>query len=294
VARGDTSSRIQRHARARKLGNRVPTKELCVRERRRRGELTLTRSYRSAEVNEAVVDSGLVGGDDLSATVTSRAEFTSDAMAAEQFCDRDDIVTRLALAAGRGDRDAFERFMRSTQRDVWRFIAYLADTGSADDLTQETFLRAIGSLPRFKGHSSARTWLMSIARRVVVDQIRHEMRRPHTSVATDPSNVVELERFQSKRQPASGFEEVVEIRMLLEGLETDRRQALLLTQVLGLSYAEAAKVCGCPVGTIRSRVARARTDLINASVHGVDEHTPTGGAEASFSGRSSVQNSPES
>jgi RNA polymerase sigma-70 factor (ECF subfamily) len=55
--------------------------------------------------------------------------------------------------------------------------------------------------------------------------------------------------------------------MLLDGLDSDRRQALLLTQVLGLSYAEAAEVCGCPVGTIRSRVARARTDLLNATEH---------------------------
>lgn len=238
--------------------------------------------------HKVVAGARLLGSDGLSATATSgetcRADInTISATGAEQLCDRDDVVTRLAVAAGRGDRDAFERFMKSTQRDVWRFVAYLADTGSADDLTQETFLRAIGSLPRFKGRSSARTWLLSIARRVVVDQIRHEMRRPHTPVAADPGNVVELERFQLKRQRGCGFEELVEIRMLLDGLETNRRQALLLTQVLGLSYAEAARVCGCQVGTIRSRVARARTDLINASVHGADAHSPTAGVERSFS-----------
>jgi RNA polymerase sigma-70 factor (ECF subfamily) len=53
--------------------------------------------------------------------------------------------------------------------------------------------------------------------------------------------------------------------MLLDGLESDRRDALVLTQVLGLSYSEAAEVCGCPLGTIRSRVARARDDLIAAA-----------------------------
>ena len=61
------------------------------------------------------------------------------------------------------------------------------------------------------------------------------------------------------------FEDVIEVRMLLDGLESDRRDALVLTQVLGLSYAEAAEVCGCPTGTIRSRVARAREDLITAA-----------------------------
>ena len=60
------------------------------------------------------------------------------------------------------------------------------------------------------------------------------------------------------------FEDIVEIRMLLDGVDSDRREALLLTQVLGLSYAEAAEICGCPVGTIRSRVARARDDLLRA------------------------------
>jgi RNA polymerase sigma-70 factor (ECF subfamily) len=67
------------------------------------------------------------------------------------------------------------------------------------------------------------------------------------------------------RPSAARFEDIIEIRMLLDGLDTDRRHALMLTQVLGLSYAEAAEVCGCPVGTIRSRVARAREDLISAA-----------------------------
>lgn len=201
-------------------------------------------------------------GDHLSPKACAHADRAASA-AGPGCCD--DAVTRLALAAGRGDRDAFERFVKSTQRDVWRFIAYLADAGSADDLTQETFLRALGSLPGFTGRASARTWLLSIARRVVVDQIRHDMSRPRAAFSADAGNVIELDRFLQKCRPAAGFEDIIEIRMLLEGIESDRRQALLLTQILGLSYAEAAKICGCPVGTIRSRVARARTDLINAS-----------------------------
>ncbi|MCV7066857.1 RNA polymerase sigma factor SigC [Mycolicibacterium houstonense] len=171
----------------------------------------------------------------------------------------DDHVTRLALAAGRGDSEALEQFIRATQRDVWRTVAYLGDAGSADDLTQETFIRAISALPRFGGRSSARTWLLSIARRVVVDQIRHKQSRPRTQPG------VAVEQVLDSYRPVGGFEKMVEIRLLLDGLDADRRHALLLTQVLGLSYAEAAEVCGCPVGTIRSRVARAREDLIAAA-----------------------------
>jgi len=171
----------------------------------------------------------------------------------------DDEVTCLALAAGRGDSAAAERFIKATERDVWRTVAFLADPGVADDLTQETFMRALGSLPRFSGRSSARTWLLSIARRVVVDQIRRNQSRPRTSSAVDPERVLDSHRGTAR------FEDLVEIGMLLDDLDTDRRHALVLTQVLGLSYAEAAEVCGCPLGTIRSRVARARDDLLAAA-----------------------------
>lgn len=170
-----------------------------------------------------------------------------------------DGLTGLALAAGRGDRAALDEFIRATERDVWRTVAFLADPGSADDLTQETYLRALGALPRFAGRSSARTWLLSIARRVVVDQIRRNQARPRTT------SHVDIEGLLSGSAVAARFEDIVEIRMLLDGLEPDRRDALVLTQVLGMSYTEAAEVCGCPLGTIRSRVARARDDLIAAA-----------------------------
>ncbi|GAA0617604.1 sigma-70 family RNA polymerase sigma factor [Kutzneria viridogrisea] len=172
---------------------------------------------------------------------------------------QDAQVTELALAAGRGEAGALEQFIRATQRDVWRFVAHLADVGSADDLAQDTYLRAIGSLPRFAGRSSARTWLLSIARRVVVDQVRSAVARPRTAAGVD---WVQAAEGGSPR--ATGFEDVVELNLLLEGLDPDRREALVLTQVLGLPYAEAAEVSGCPIGTVRSRVARARDDLVQA------------------------------
>lgn len=171
----------------------------------------------------------------------------------------DDQVTHLAKSAGRGDQAALEQFIKVTQRDVWRTVAYLGDPGTADDLTQETFLRAIRSLPRFTGRSTARTWLLSIARRVVVDQIRYNTSRPRMVQVTDLDYVLERGRRSGR------IENTVEIQMLLEGLQADRREALVMTQVLGLTYAEAAEVCGCPVGTIRSRVARARNDLLQAA-----------------------------
>lgn len=174
-----------------------------------------------------------------------------------------DELTGLALAAGRGDRAALERFVRASQREVWRLVAHLADVGVADDLTQETYLRAIPSLARFAGRSSARTWLLSIARRVVVDHIRAIRSRPRAARTDDWVQAAD-QRQAAVHGASAGFEDMVELAVLLDALEPERREALVLTQIIGLSYAEAAEICRCPVGTIRSRVARARGDLERA------------------------------
>ncbi|MFE0375299.1 sigma-70 family RNA polymerase sigma factor [Streptomyces inhibens] len=170
----------------------------------------------------------------------------------------DEQVTGLALAARDGDPDAVERFVRATHRDVWRFVAHLSgDMNGADDLAQETFLRALTSLPRFAGRSCARTWLLSIARRVVIDRYRSAAARPRIADINDWQTVAE------HRQPSGlpGFEDGLALSELLDALDCERREAFVLTQLVGLPYADAAAVVGCPVGTVRSRVARARADL---------------------------------
>lgn len=173
----------------------------------------------------------------------------------------DEAVTDLALAAARGSKRALEAFIKATQQDVWRFVAYLSDVGNADDLTQETFLRAIGAIERFSGHSSGRTWLLAIARRVVADHIRRAQTRPRTTFDGYPERMLNADRH------ARGFEDLVEVTTMIANLATEQREALLLTQLLGLPYADAAAVCGCPVGTIRSRVARARDALLADTEH---------------------------
>lgn len=181
----------------------------------------------------------------------------------------DEAVTELALAAARGNARALEAFIKATQQDVWRFVTYLSDAGTADDLTQETFLRAIGAIERFSGRSSARTWLLAIARRVVADHIRHAQSRPRAAAGADPDHFLRGDRN------ARGFEDLVEVTTMIADLTTEQREALLLTQLLGLPYADAAAVCGCPVGTIRSRVARAR-DALLAGAEGTGRSDLTG------------------
>lgn len=159
-------------------------------------------------------------------------------------------MTPLLLAARDGDRTALERFVAAAQAEVWRLMAHLVDPGSADDLTQEVFLRALRAAPRFRGEASARTWLLTIARRTAADEIRRRQRlRRATSATDDPG-------------PEPDPTGAVALDDLVARLDPDRRSAFVLTQVLGLPYAEAAAVCEVPVGTIRSRVSRARQDLV--------------------------------
>lgn len=160
-----------------------------------------------------------------------------------------DAWTELACAArDRGDDAALEAFVRATQADVWRLCAHLGDRPYADDLAQEVYARVVRSLQGFRGDSSVRPWLHSIVRRVVADDIGVRRRRrlePAIPLETHPDHQGQ-----------------VAVAALLDELDEDRRAAFVLTQLLGYSYTEAAEFCECPVGTIRSRVARAREQLI--------------------------------
>ena len=167
-----------------------------------------------------------------------------------------DPLTALALRAAVGDTAAQAALVRGTQAEVWRFTAALVDPGAADDLTQETFLRAFRALGGFEGRSSARTWLLGIARRTCADHLRAVVRRRRLDVRL----AAQAHTAVPHPDPAHRLSAAD----LLGRLSTERRTAFVLTQVLSLSYAEAALVEDVPVGTIRSRVARARDELASA------------------------------
>jgi RNA polymerase sigma-70 factor (ECF subfamily) len=181
-----------------------------------------------------------------------------------------DHLTNLLLAARDGDHDALERFVAETQADVWRTCRYLGDREVVDDLAQETYERALRSIDRYRADGPARSWLLTIARRVCVDHARRASRRRARdqrarldATAGEPRHVLVA--------PDAGGR--VDLDHLLEALDDDRRAAFVMTQVLGLHYDEAAAVLGCPIGTVRSRVSRARADLV-AMLH--DDEAATG------------------
>jgi RNA polymerase sigma-70 factor, ECF subfamily len=166
-----------------------------------------------------------------------------------------DELTRLARASGRGDTAALTLLIQRTQPEIWRLCASLVDPSAADDLVQETYLRAITALKGFRGDAPLRTWLLTIARRVCAAEISGRLRHRELTarLTAAPAGV-------AGQVPEAGAQ--AEAALLVAGLEPDRRVAFVLTQMIGCSYAEAAAICECPVGTIRSRVARAREDLI--------------------------------
>jgi RNA polymerase sigma-70 factor (ECF subfamily) len=153
-----------------------------------------------------------------------------------------DHLTRLLVAARDGDRAAFERFVAETQADVWRICRYLGDVEYADDLAQETYERAIGSVHRFRADGSARGWLLTIARRTCVDHTRRAGRRRRLDRA-----VFDDATAGDRSLAAPDLSGRVDLDDVLAHLDDDRRSAFVLTQVLGLRYDEAAEVLGCPI-----------------------------------------------
>ena len=164
-----------------------------------------------------------------------------------------DRLTGYLVAARDGDELALTAAIRSGQPEVRRFLRPLVDPADLEDVVQDTFVRAYRALPRFRGEASGRTWLLVIARRAAADATRGRIRQRRlrlraeqsagASVAADP-----------------GAEHA--LQDLVTGLEPERREAFVLTQLVGCSYLEAAEICSVPVGTIRSRVARAREQLL--------------------------------
>ncbi len=170
-----------------------------------------------------------------------------------------DHLTVMALRAKTGDHKALNEFISRTTSDVRGVCRYLGRPSDPEDLAQETYMRALGSIHRFRGDGSARAWLLSIARRVCADATRREIKGRRL----DERLVADL--IHENHHDETWFE----IDELLTVLDEDRRTAFVLTQLLGLSYEEAAETVGCPIGTIRSRVARARQQLLTTDSLGL-------------------------
>ena len=169
----------------------------------------------------------------------------------------EDPLTAAALKARDGDQEALRRLLAGTHAPLRRFCSAMVPEADADDLVQETYLRAWRALGGFRGDSRVTTWLTAIARRVCIEAIARSRRRGGTEGGPDADS-----GSGRSRAATAGPEGTAELSDLIARLDPDRREALVLTQLVGLSYEETAKVTEVAVGTVRSRVARARRLLI--------------------------------
>lgn len=161
-----------------------------------------------------------------------------------------DPLRSLLAAAVEGDDIAFGELVRQAQPAVWKVCHALGSVGEVEDLVQETFLRAVRAASTYRGEAPVLVWLLAIARRACADDVRRRTKQRDL-----------VQRLGCLRQDTV-FEAGGDVRELLAELDDDRREAFVLTQLVGLSYEDAAGVLGCPIGTVRSRVARARAVLL--------------------------------
>lgn len=167
----------------------------------------------------------------------------------------DEPDPEVIAAARSGDLGAFERLVRRYQADIWRMCLYLLhDEDLASDVTQDTFVRAFRFLGRYRGEARFTAWLLSIARHCAVDEMRRKQRRERVT-----------ERASAQpRPPATDISASLEVREAVAALDPELREPIVLIDMFGMTYAEVSRMCGAPVGTIKSRMHRARSLLAEA------------------------------
>jgi RNA polymerase sigma-70 factor, ECF subfamily len=159
----------------------------------------------------------------------------------------------------RGEREAaFAELARRYQRRVFAIcVRVLGSPQDAEDATQETFVKLARHAGSFRGESKVSTWLYRVARNVCTDHVRRDARRPATPTAA----VADLDEAPTTQDASAAVETGETLRTALNVLDERSRQLLLLVAVDGLSYVDAAAVLDLPVGTVKSRVSRARVRL---------------------------------
>jgi RNA polymerase sigma-70 factor (ECF subfamily) len=165
----------------------------------------------------------------------------------------------------RGDKKAFELLVIKYQRKLMRLVSRLVrDQAEAEDVVQEAFIKAYRALPQFRGESAFYTWLYRIGINTAKNYLVTQGRRAPTSTET---NAEEAETFDDAEQlrdintPESmlATKQIAStVNIAMESLPEELRVAISLREIEGLSYDEIAEAMGCPIGTVRSRIFRAR------------------------------------
>ena len=165
----------------------------------------------------------------------------------------------------RGDKTAFDLLVRKYQHKVVKLVTrYLRDPADAEDVAQEAFIKAYRAIPQFRGDSAFYTWLYRIAINTAKNAIVSRDRSP-IDFDLDLQNIEESNSMQARLADAETPESLLQteeiretVNRAIEALPEDLRTAIVLRELEGLSYEDIAQAMDCPVGTVRSRIFRAR------------------------------------
>ena len=176
-----------------------------------------------------------------------------------------DIDQQLVERAQRGDKRAFELLVEKYQRKLGRLLArFIRDPAEVEDVTQEAFIKAYRALPAFRGDSAFYTWLYRIGINTAKNYLMALGRRAPTSTeveAEDAEGFEDGEQLRDINTPESMLlskEIATTVNATIEQLPEELRTAIQLREIEGMSYEDIARIMDCPIGTVRSRIFRAR------------------------------------
>ena len=176
-----------------------------------------------------------------------------------------EIDRQLVERAQRGDKRAFELLVEKYQRKLARLLSrFIRDPAEVEDVTQEAFIKAYRALPAFRGDSAFYTWLYRIGINTAKNYLMAMGRRAPTSTeveAEEAEGFEEGEQLRDINTPESVLlsNEIAEtVNSTIEQLPEELRTAIQLREIEGMSYEDIAQVMNCPIGTVRSRIFRAR------------------------------------
>ncbi|VVD68168.1 RNA polymerase sigma factor RpoE [Pandoraea eparura] len=176
-----------------------------------------------------------------------------------------EIDQALVERVQKGDKAAFELLVAKYHRKIIRLVSRLVrDAAEVEDVTQEAFIKAYRALPQFRGESAFYTWLYRIAVNTAKNHLATQGRRAPTSTeanAEEAETFAEADQLRDINTPESMLmsKQIAQtVNTAMEALPDELRTAITLREIEGLSYEEIAEAMGCPIGTVRSRIFRAR------------------------------------
>jgi RNA polymerase sigma-70 factor (ECF subfamily) len=179
-----------------------------------------------------------------------------------------EIDQQLVDRAQRGDKKAFELLVSKYQRKLARLLSrFIRDQAEVEDVAQEAFIKAYRALPSFRGESAFYTWLYRIGINTAKNYLVALGRRAPTTTEFDSEDAENFEDGEQLRDVNTPENELMSkqiaqtVNDTMEALPEELRTAIVLREIDGLSYEEIATVMNCPIGTVRSRIFRARETI---------------------------------